>query len=140
MSTLLWRNACRTGSSGGSAGRTAGSREGEVAHQLDEFAEGPLRDLIERFHDQLLSEAARRSGDRPIVAQDLERAYRNLVRPDRVVLEDTQDIITAALRENRIGECVAYGMAVILFGAGLVLLFMATSRDSVMGIVGGTVA
>ena len=49
--------------------------------ELDVFAHGPLRNMIERFRSRLLEEATKTAVNRSIDANDLERAYARLLCP-----------------------------------------------------------
>ena len=111
-----------------------------MAYELDPLARGPLKDILDRFRERLLLEAASVAPGRPIEADALERAFHALIGAGRATLEETQSIISSALRENRPGEWIAYGMAVAFFGFGLILIGVATWRDQTAGIIGGTIA
>ena len=52
-----------------------------VHSDLDVFAHGSLREILQRFRSSLLQEAAKTAVDRRIDANDLERAYQRLLRP-----------------------------------------------------------
>ena len=90
-------------------------------YQLRRGADKALAKILAEFRRLLIVEAKRQSGEADIEPGDLECAYDRLGFPNRE-LADAQTIITQTLRENRVVECVAYGMAVLLFLAGMVLL------------------
>ena len=91
---------------------------------LDPSATSALRGLVSDLRDALLVEANRVSGDACITDDDLFHAYKRLSFPSKESLDfaDAQAVISQALRENRTFEWVSYGMAVVLFLFGLVLL------------------
>jgi len=90
-------------------------------YQLRKGADKALARILAEFRRLLVAQAKRRSGEEGIEPCDLEDAYGRLGFPNRA-LADAQTIITQTLRENRVGEWVAYVMALLLFLAGMVLL------------------
>ena len=91
---------------------------------LDPLATEALQGLVSDLRDVLLVEANRVSSDDHITDDDLYQAYKRLSFPnkDSLAFADAQAVISQALRENRALEWVSYGMAVVLFLFGLVLL------------------
>lgn len=112
---------------------------------LEPSAHEAFQELVGALRDALLSEARSISGGRPISDEDLLQAYKQLSYPSQrsLAIADAQDVISQALKENRIIEWVSYVMAVILFVFGLVLLSIgAVNSDAAtrMGcLFGGTV-
>ena len=91
---------------------------------LDPAASRSLMQLREDLYKALRAEAQRLSGPHPITDDDVYRAYQQLSFPDRnsLAFADAQAVVSQALRENQAFEWVSYGMAVVLFLFGLVLL------------------
>lgn len=91
---------------------------------LDPSATRALQTLLADLRDALLVEANRASSDEHITHEDLFQAYKRLSFPskDSLAFADAQSVISQALRENRTFEWVSYGMAIVLFMAGLGLL------------------
>ena len=91
---------------------------------LDPAALRAFQELVGDLREALLREAAKRSTDGHITEEDLVAAYRVLSFPSKEAIQfaDAQAIISQALRENRLIEWVSYGMAIVLFIFGLVLL------------------
>jgi hypothetical protein len=91
---------------------------------LDSSATRILQELVADLRDSLLVEANRSSNDDHITDDNLYQAYDRLSFPnkDSLAFADAQAVISQALRENKAFEWVAYGMAVILFLFGLILL------------------
>jgi hypothetical protein len=100
------------------------SETANLGKPLDPSATRALQGLVSDLREALLVEANRLSDDNYITDDDLVRAYKRLSFPNRDSLEfaDAQVVISQAMRENRLFEWVSYGMAVVLFLFGLVLL------------------
>lgn len=97
--------------------------KGNDDYLLKPGVEGELNRILERLRHELLARArALAKGDR-IGFDDLGQAYSALGYPNREI-ENAQTIITRTLRENRVTEWVAYGMALVLFSVGIVLLLV----------------
>jgi hypothetical protein len=95
-----------------------------LEERLDPGASKALRQLRTDLYEALLAEARRLSEANAITEDDVYRAYQRLSFPDRnsLAFADAQSVVSQALRENRAFEWVSYGMAVVLFLFGLVLL------------------
>jgi hypothetical protein len=108
---------------------------------LDPSATKVLPYLVSNLRQALLVEANRLSSADHVTDEDLEQAYRGLSFPDRESLQfaDAQAVISQALRENRVVEWVSYGMAIVLFVFGLVLLGVGVARDDVATRIGAFV-
>jgi hypothetical protein len=89
-------------------------------YQLKAGTEKELARITADFRRLLIREAKRLGGN-DFNPDDLETAYYRLGLPNRET-EDAQTIITRTLKENRVNEWVAYGMALTLFLTGIVLL------------------
>jgi len=97
--------------------------KGNGDYQLKHSVERELAAILDRLREHILSEASRLAEGAPIRLDDLQAAYSHLGFPSREI-ENAQAIITRTLRENRVIEWVAYGMALVLFSVGIVLLLV----------------
>ncbi|GAB4142157.1 MAG: hypothetical protein Tsb009_12280 [Planctomycetaceae bacterium] len=112
-----------------------GTQENAKTSLLNPETIKTLHEMESNLRDALIAEASRLSSDGTITEENLVAAYKNLSYPDPNSLQfiDAQSVISQALRENRIIEWVSYGMAIVLFIFGLVLLTIgATNSDSSM--------
>ena len=91
---------------------------------LDPSANLAFQQLVADLREALLTEAQRTSVGGRITDDDLMLAYKRLSYPtkDSMQFADAQAVISQALRENRVFEWVSYGMGMILFVFGLILL------------------
>lgn len=91
---------------------------------LDTSANRALAGLVSSLRDALVLEAIRLSSDSHVTDVDLYQAYQRLSYPnkDSLAFADAQAVISQALSENRTFELISYGMAIVLFVFGLVLL------------------
>ncbi len=101
---------------------------------LDPSANKAFQQLVADLREILLAEAHRTAVGGRITDEDLYTAYTRLTFPtkDSIQFADAQTVISQALQENRVIEWVSYGMAVILFVFGLILLSV--------GLVNGDIA
>ncbi len=92
-----------------------------------------LPDLVAHLRDDLLREAARLSAGNPVTADELHCAYSqfSFSRPRDNPVADAQLIVSRALRENRAVEWGSYGMALVLFIFGLVLLSLGVVHSDI---------
>lgn len=88
---------------------------------LEPEVEAELKKVLSDVRDLLLSKASYFARGRAIDREDIGHAYELLGFPDRAI-QDAQTIITQTLRENRMVECGAYGMALVMFATGIALL------------------
>ncbi len=100
---------------------------------LDPSARTELPGLLSTLRETLLWEANRLSTTEVITDDDLIRAYKKLSYPDKTSLQfaDAQAVISQALRENRAFEWISYGMALVLFVFGLVVLYSGVANADV---------
>ena len=105
---------------------------------LDPSANEAFQELVSDLREALLSEAQRTSVGGRITDEDLLLAYKRLEYPtkDSLQFADAQAVISHALKENRIIEWLAYVMALILFGFGLILLSVGAVNSDVATRVG----
>jgi hypothetical protein len=94
--------------------------------RLDSAAAKLIRELLAEFRENLIAEASKTRGDGLVTGDDVYRAYQRFGFPtsESLAFADAQAVISRALRENRVFEWVSYGMAIILFVAGLLLLIV----------------
>lgn len=98
-----------------------------------------LDELGKQFESLLLAQASRSAPGRPIGTNDLDEAYRELITTDRESFRDAQGIISRAIRENRVGERLAYGMTTSLFALGLILLVIGAWHGQVASVLAGSI-
>jgi len=96
----------------------------KLGKPLDPLATRALQRFVSDLRDALLVEANRVSNHDRVTDDDLHEAYKRLSFPnqDTLAFADAQAVISQALRENKAFEWFSYGMAVVLFLFGLVLL------------------
>ncbi len=101
---------------------------------LDRAAREALPEVVSHLRSMLVAKANWLSNTDHIADADLYAALEQLTGIHRGSLEiaDSQAVISQALRENQVIEWVSYGMAIVLFLFGLVLLGV--------GVVNGDVA
>lgn len=92
--------------------------------RLEASATTVLPELVAQLRADLLREASRLSADGSITAEELQCAYSHSTFASQRdnPTADAQLIVSRALRENRLVEWGAYGMALVLFLFGLILL------------------
>jgi hypothetical protein len=106
--------------------------------QLDSAAQESFQECVASLRNALLSEAERISVGGRITDDDLMQAHKRLSFPSKDSLQftDAQAVISQALKENRVFECVSYVMALVLFVFGLVLLSVGAMNADVATRVG----
>jgi hypothetical protein len=99
---------------------------------LDPSARKALPQLVSDLREALIVEAGRVSEVEYITADDLLWAYKRLSLPNKDSLQfaDAQAVISQALQENRFLELVSYGMAIVLFVIGLILLIFGVVHNN----------
>jgi hypothetical protein len=87
-------------------------------------ADRALQELVSDFQETLVGKASNLSTGDSVTEHDLYKAYEGLAYPSKESLQfaDAQAVISQALRENRAIEWISYGMALVLFVFGLILL------------------
>ncbi|HEV3344482.1 MAG TPA: hypothetical protein VG125_29165 [Pirellulales bacterium] len=121
------------------------NRSNDLEKLLEPSATKAFQDLVSNLRETLLAEASRQSAGNAISEDDLVLAYKTLSYPskDSIQFADAQRVISQALRENRMVEWVSYGMAIILFVFGLVLMTAGIVREDagtrVGALVGGSI-
>jgi hypothetical protein len=105
---------------------------------LDPAAAKALGEFAADLRTALLAEANSHSAGDRITEDDVERAYKRLMFPERDALRfaDAQAVISQALRENRVVEWVSYGMGIVLFVFGLVLFAVGVAHGDAATRVG----
>ena len=63
-----------------------------------------------------------KSGPSDLSREHVEVAYKRLTTPDKHKRSEAQKNVTTAFKENRFIQMAGYGMALVLFASGLVLL------------------
>jgi len=101
---------------------------------LDPGAARAFQALVGELREMLLAEAAKHAPQDRITEADLVEA--RFPDKDSIQFADAQAIISRALRENRVIEWVSYGMAVVLFLFGLILLAVGVFTADIASRVG----
>jgi hypothetical protein len=119
--------------------------------RLDDAARAALELYTSKLHWRLASEADRvwaeraAKSDDPVTGEDVERAFKRLQSAIASPRSDAQAAVTAAFRENRVAEFMAYGMGFVLFAFGVILLGYgafgpADAAGRVASLVSGSIA